>query len=65
MPAFSFEKIAPPVATDRGAIPETSIAAPQPHATRGVLVRMLDRLTPTRLAKSIQGIDRAREALGS
>jgi len=45
MPAFTFEKIAPPARTEAA----NPIA---PAARRGVLVRLLDRLTSARLQKS-------------
>ena len=45
MPAFTFEKISPPVRTEAA----SPIA---PAARRGVLVRLLDRLTSARLKKS-------------
>jgi len=45
MPAFSFEKIAPPAQL------ETTGPA-SPPARRGVIVRVLDRLTSVRLQKS-------------
>lgn len=48
MPAFTFEKIAPPARDD------TSTSAPAvPH--RNAIVRFLDRLTAARLAKSENG----------
>ena len=45
MPAFTFEKIAPPSRTE-AASPTT------PAVRRGALVRFLDRLTSARLKKS-------------
>jgi hypothetical protein len=45
MPAFTFEKITPPARTEAA----SPIA---PAVRRGVLVRLLDRLTSARLQKS-------------
>ena len=45
MPAFTFEKIAPPARTEAA-----SQITPAPR--RGALVRFLDRLTSARLQKS-------------
>lgn len=48
MPAFTFEKIAPPTHADVGnAVPAT------PH--RNAIVRFLDRLTAARLERSENG----------
>ncbi len=44
MPAFTFEKISPPVR--RGAAPETE------KKPRGVVVRMIDRLFDTRVKRA-------------
>jgi hypothetical protein len=49
MPAFTFEKISPPAATEDG-----SPAAPA--VRRGALARLLDRLTSARLKKSEDSI---------
>lgn len=49
MPAFTFEKILPPAATET-----TSPIAPV--VRRGAIVRFLDRLTSARLQKSESGI---------
>jgi hypothetical protein len=42
MPAFSFEKISPPV--------RRAPAAPQPGKRRGIILRIVDRLTLKRAA---------------
>jgi hypothetical protein len=49
MPAFTFEKITPPAAAKT----DSPIA---PVVRRGVIVRVLDRLTSARLKKSEDGI---------
>jgi hypothetical protein len=49
MPAFTFEKISPPAA-DETAGPTA------PVVRRGVIVRLLDRLTSARLKTSEDGI---------
>ncbi|WP_425328773.1 hypothetical protein [Rhodopseudomonas palustris] len=47
MPAFSFEKIAPPVRPNSAARPETDDKKP-----RGMISQMLDRLSDSRLKKA-------------
>ncbi|MBR1218358.1 hypothetical protein JQ557_10185 [Bradyrhizobium sp. U87765 SZCCT0131] len=49
MPAFSFEKISPPVR--REAVP-VSVPVASPKPVRGLIVQMLDRLTEARLRRS-------------
>jgi hypothetical protein len=51
MPAFTFEKISPPARTEAA----SPIA---PAVRRGVLVRLLDRLTSARLQKSESDINK-------
>ena len=51
MPAFTFEKISPPV--HRG--PATPIASKQPKRHRGVIVQMLDRFVEARVKRSRRG----------
>jgi hypothetical protein len=48
MPAFTFEKIAPPV--QRGSM--APIAKKQPKRHRGVIVQMLDRFVEARVKRS-------------
>ncbi|MEW6644006.1 MAG: hypothetical protein AB1586_26090 [Pseudomonadota bacterium] len=48
MPAFSFEKISPPV--QRDPVPVSGPVAPKP--ARGLIVQMLDRLTEARLRRT-------------
>ena len=50
MPAFSFEKISPPVVRESAS--REKIAPASPKTTRSVLVRMIDRLTVARIQKS-------------
>jgi hypothetical protein len=51
MPAFTYEKIAPPVQTEAG--------GPVPSTTRrNALVRFLDRLTASRIERSENGARR-------
>lgn len=52
MPAFTFEKLSPPV--DR-APPPVAIAKPQKH--RGVIVQLLDRITEAKLERSTRMIE--------
>ena len=64
MPAFTFEKISPPV------IGETTRSVPVVETkstveNRGVLVRILDRLAVSRLQKAGRSIDSARKAIDS
>ncbi|RJF63578.1 hypothetical protein D4Q52_25745 [Rhodopseudomonas palustris] len=47
MPAFSFEKIAPPVRPTSAAQPKTDDAKP-----RGMISQMLDRLSDSRVKKA-------------
>ena len=56
MPAFMFEKIAPPV--HRGA---RAVAISEP---RGVIVQMLDRLAESRLQREARAMSRARHDVG-
>lgn len=56
MPAFMFEKIAPPV--QRGA---RAIAI---HEPRGVIVQMLDRLAESRLQREARALWRSRQDVG-
>lgn len=60
MPAFSFEKISPPLVRDNAAPEKTAPASVK--TTRSVLVRMLDRLTVARVLKSRDGGPRPRGA---
>jgi hypothetical protein len=50
MPAFTFEKIAPPV--ERGPVPP--IAKRQSRRHRGVIVQMLDRFVEARVKRTLK-----------
>lgn len=58
MPAFSFEKISPPVVHESAALEQAAPASAK--TARSVLVRMLDRLTVARVQKTRENNPRPR-----
>ena len=60
MPAFSFEKISPPVVHESAGREQAAPASTK--TARSVLVRMLDRLTVARVQKSQDSRSRPRGA---
>ncbi len=60
MPAFSFEKISPPLVRDNAAPEKTAPASVK--TTRSVLVRMLDRLSGGHQGRARRHAERAAKA---
>ena len=48
MPAFSFEKLSPPVRRETAASNSLPNLSSRPKSSRGIIVQMIDRLTEAR-----------------